>query len=82
MRLLAAVCGLLAANIFTLVFSQKVYACGVCFFNVDHPMVHGMNAAIFFLLGILAFVFGCFLFFIMHLFKQHRRAAKNGLVSS
>jgi len=82
MRLLAAGCGLLAANILTLVFSQKVYACGVCFFDVDHPMVHGMNAAIFFLLGILAMVLGCFLFFIIHLFKKHQRAVKAGLVSS
>ena len=82
MKFLAAGCRLQAAIILTLVFTKNALACGVCFFNVDDPMVHGMNAAIFFLLGILAFVFGCFLFFIMHLFKQHRRAAKNGLVSS
>ena len=59
--------------------AQPAWACPVCFGAVDSPMMHGMNWAIFLLLGVIGTVACGFLTFFVYLFKRSRATLGQGM---
>lgn len=60
--------------------TRSGWACPVCFGAVDSPMTDGMNWGIFVLLGVIGAVACGFVTFFVHLFRQARTRAGNGMM--
>lgn len=64
--------GLLLGAVWLVMAPGEAWGCPVCFGAVDSPMTHGMNWAIFALLGVTGSVLFGFAAFFMYLFKRSR----------
>ena len=54
----------------TIVFLSFSYPCAVCYGAPDHPVTHGMNNAVIFLLFTIVFVLSCIAASILILIKR------------
>jgi hypothetical protein len=53
-------------------YSMTLLACSVCFGQSDSPLAQGTNMAIFFMLGVTAFMLASFAGFIIYLNRRKR----------
>ena len=66
--------------IIMIVFSLNILqACAVCYGAPDHPVTQGLNKAILFMLGIVAFVLSCILYSIFSLIRRNRNIKTEGV---
>ena len=56
--------------IITLILFSFLYPCAVCYGAPDHPVTHGMNNAVIFLLFTIVFVLSCIAASILILIKR------------
>ncbi len=67
---------LIAVVIFSL---NALYACAVCYGAPDHPVTQGLNKAILFMLGTIAFVLSCIIYSIFSMIKRNRNIKTEGV---
>ena len=67
-------------NIFyiTIVLTNILNACSVCFGAPDHPVTQGMNKAIFFLLSVITFILLCIMYGMFSIFKRSKNIETKG----
>ena len=54
-------------------------ACAVCYGAPDHPVTQGLNKAILFMLGTVAFVLSCILYSIFSMIRRNRNIKTEGV---
>ena len=57
-----------------------ISACAVCYGAPDDPITIGLNKAIIFLLGIVAFVLSCIMYGIYSLIKRSKNIKTEGVI--
>ena len=67
---------LIAVVIFSL---NALYACAVCYGAPDHPVTQGLNKAILFMLGTIAFVLSCIIYSIFSMIRRNRNIKTEGV---
>jgi len=67
--------------IFLIIVSFNILsACAVCYGAPDDPVTIGLNKAILFLLGIVAFILSCIMYGIYSLIKRSRNIKSEGVI--
>tara|TARA_B100001996_G_C18359556_1_gene477253 strand:- start:25 stop:237 length:213 start_codon:yes stop_codon:yes gene_type:complete len=61
-------------------FVNTLNACAVCYGAPDDPITIGLNKAIVFLLGIVAFVLSCIIYGIYSLIKRSKNIKTEGVI--
>ena len=61
-------------------FVNTLNACAVCYGAPDDPITIGLNKAIVFLLGIVAFVLSCIMYGIYSLIKRSKNIKTEGVI--
>ena len=63
-----------------MIFANILNACAVCYGAPDDPITIGLNKAIGFLLGIVAFVLSCIIYGIYSLIKRSKNIKTEGVI--
>ena len=67
---------LIAVLIFSL---NALHSCAVCYGAPDHPVTQGLNKAILFMLGTIAFVLSCIIYSIFSMIRRNRNIKTEGV---